>query len=189
MNKQLCLTREFALNKSKTKSLWIAYEINNDIASPVCNIFGDKSQIYLDQDSWHGLRHSKKDIFSYMLGSSREYYRSFESAEYVTVFSGKAGANDSPLLYMQQTNKNNGKMDYLYLGFVTIDRLFSLENLINHYMLFLERNALEVNEFLMEMTRQKQMGDMSYMDNMKKQTSLGLDLGMLLQELETAPLH
>lgn len=188
MHKQVYLTREFALNKSKTKSLWVAYSIIRNEAIPICNIFGDKSEIYLDVDCWHGIRHSKKELFAFMTGKCKDYYRNFENEQYITVAIGKVGASGCPMLYLQQTNKKNGKMDYLYLGFVTVDRLFGLESLINHYLLYLERNQPEVNEFLKEYHQKKLSADVSYLEYLNKQTKFGLDLGMLVQELDTHPL-
>lgn len=178
--KNIFMTREFSLNKSASKHLWLAILIENKKARPFMALTGDKNVIKISPENWTALKTMKGEIMNYFLKKQNAFKMSLSGEKEDTFFSGKSG--NALMLHVCQVERETEMDQYLYFGRVTIEKLFALEGMIDHFMQTINEAIPEIEQFLRDLAEGEDC------ESLKSKTENGVDLKMLQAELTEYPI-
>lgn len=177
--KNFYLKRVFDINPCGGKQIYVGLFIRGSKCMPSIVIVGDKAKIVLDVDGWRTLMDKKAAVDSFFARRSDDLNVKLDSEQHMTSLQGQAG--DLTLACFYQSLHGQDARKYLHLAQVTVDKMFAVRRLVDHYFELLEKSASEIEEFLKLYHSHRSTGTAINFET--KFTSVGVSLSMLYHEL------
>jgi len=185
MSDTLYLRRERKINNCGSKHAVIGLNIIKDKAESELCVYGEKSSIRLDFESWNKLLTKKKEVLDFLHERTGHLEADLSSSRFKTFLSGHKGSKNHSMC-VRQYNMESEAESFTYMGLVSLEKLFEMETLHRHIFGVFEREMLEINALLREVAARKQSGVHNFTD-LGRRTSGGLDMTELLMEIQLQP--
>jgi len=159
---------------------------NGEEPTPTMLIFGDKSEIQLSFSEWRTVVSQRKAILDYVTLKSTKLEFNFGSKLYTTKFKGYHTVD--PLLYIEQINTQTKEKYFLFLGLVTVQKLFEVDALISYVFGWFESNMDDIKAIFEKQKSSELEGKMlqAELDKLELKNS---DLQLLCHEVVVYPLE
>jgi len=178
--KDLYLRRTFDINPSGGKKIELGLLVRAGKCVPAIVVVGEKASIQLDVAAWHTLMDKKGLVDDFFAHRTNTLTINLDSEQHMTTLSARPG--ELHLVCFYQTPMGNDTLKFMHLAQITMDKLFAIRRLVEHYFELLEKSIPDVEEFIAFYNVHRSQG--TTMNNEVKVSASGVSLSLLHHELE-----